>query len=153
LKYHRAVLIEESKGGMSYAPTTSEADRSGATDALEEATAILRALASPTRLRVYLLLRQGEACVCEIASELGLAENLVSHHLAALRRVGLARDRRDPTDARWVYYRLDPEALARVAHVLGALFDPETLGSRTPVCGPAAPIPMPRRAGRLSRPS
>ena len=115
---------------------------------LAETSAVLRALADPTRLRVYLLLRQGEACVCEIAAALELAENLVSHHLAALRRVGLARDRRDPGDARWVYYHLDERTLERLARTLGGLFDPATLGVRAPVCGPAAPIPIPRRALR-----
>ena len=120
-------------------------------DTLAETTTVLRALADPTRLRVYLLLRQGEACVCEIAAELSLAENLVSHHLAALRRVGLARDRRDPSDARWVYYHLDPETLARLARTLGGLFEPRTLGARAPSCGPAAPLATPRRTLRSAR--
>ena len=141
---------------MSPSPFSDEAAISSAAgDSLAETTAVLRALADPTRLRVYLLLRQGEACVCEMAAELGLAENLVSHHLAALRRVGLARDRRDPSDARWVYYHLDPETLARLASALGDLFDPQTLGARAPSCGPAAPLPTlrrtPRRAFRSAR--
>ena len=102
------------------------------------ALAALRALADPTRFRLYLMLRQGEACVCELAEGLGLAENLVSHHLKALRMVGLVRDRRDPADARWVYYQLDATTLATLFAALGALFDPQTLGTRTPTCGPAA---------------
>lgn len=136
---------------MPHAPIAPEAGAGSAGDTLTEITTALRALADPTRLRVYLLLRQGEACVCEIAAELGLAENLVSHHLAALRRARLARDRRDPSDARWVYYHLDRETLGRLAHTLGGLFDTETLGARAPVCGPAAPIPLPRRALRPAR--
>jgi DNA-binding transcriptional ArsR family regulator len=132
---------------MSTTPAPGEAAEA-ASDALVETTAVLRALAEPTRLRIYLLLRRGEACVCEIAAELGLAENLVSHHLAALRRIGLASDRRDTVDARWVYYHLDPETLARLARTFGDLFDSETLGVRAPTCGPAAPIPIPRRALR-----
>ena len=98
----------------------------------------LRVLADPTRLRIYLLLRQGEACVCELAAALGLAENLVSHHLSVLRRAGLTCDRRDASDARWVYYQLDAAALGALFAELGALFDPRTLGTRTPTCGPAA---------------
>ncbi len=131
---------------MSDSPTAPETGRVAPEGMLLETTAVLRALGDPTRLRVYLLLRRGEACVCEIAAELGLAENLVSHHLATLRRVGLARDRRDPSDARWVYYHLAPETLARLSRTLGDLFDPKTLGARTPTCGPAALLPMPRRS-------
>jgi ArsR family transcriptional regulator len=111
-----------------------------------EVLAVLRALADPTRLRIFLLLRQGEACVCELAGALDLAENLVSHHLRVLRRAGLVQDRRDPSDARWVYYQLDQPKLAQCATVVGGLFDPQ-VGTRTPTCGPAALL-MPRRAIR-----
>jgi len=121
---------------------------------VERVAAALRALADPTRFRLYLTLRQGEACVCELAEELGLAENLVSHHLKALRKVGLVHDRRDPSDARWVYYQLDATALATLFAALGALFDPQTLGARAPTCGPAAAphlvVPT-RRASRAGR--
>jgi ArsR family transcriptional regulator len=99
---------------------------------------VLRVLADPTRLRIFRLLRDGQACVCEIAAQLDLAENLVSHHLRALREAGLVHDRRDPSDARWVYYHLSTPALGRIRAELGALFDPFTLGVRTPTCGPAA---------------
>ena len=99
---------------------------------------ILRALADPTRLRIFRQLREGEACVCEIAAELDLAENLVSHHLRVFRKIGLVHDRRDPSDARWVYYHLSTPALSRISIELGAMFDPRTVGVRTPTCGPVA---------------
>lgn len=101
----------------------------------------LKVLSDPTRLRIFAFLRAGEACVCEIANELDLAENLVSHHLGVLRRHGVVRDRRDPSDARWVYYQLEPERLAQVAAMLRELFETSTLGARVPQCGPAASIP------------
>ena len=103
-----------------------------------DASALLRVVSDPTRLHIFLLLRDGETCVCELASTLGLAENLVSHHLGVLRRAGLVRDRRDPADARWVYYALDTVALSQCYEQVQAMFDPHTLGTRTPTCGPAA---------------
>ncbi|WIG59631.1 MAG: hypothetical protein OJF49_002378 [Ktedonobacterales bacterium] len=115
-------------------------------------TALLKALADPTRLRLYLLLRRGEACVCELAAELELAENLVSHHLGVLRRLGLVRDRRDTADARWVYYTLDTGTLRQLAAELGLLFNPDTIGTRTPTCGPAALL-TPQRATPRQRAS
>lgn len=101
---------------------------------------VLKVLADPTRLRIFTLLRGGEACVCEIAGALDLAENLVSHHLGVLRRTGLVRDRRDPSDARWVYYELDAATLDQYAPLVGALFESRTLGARIPQCGPAAAV-------------
>lgn len=55
-----------------------------------------RALGDPTRLTVALALRAGgELCVCDPAWITGRADNLVSHHLRALRAAGLADYRRD----------------------------------------------------------
>ena len=55
-----------------------------------------RALGDPTRLTVALALRaSGELCVCDLAWISERAENLVSHHLRALRAAGLADYRRD----------------------------------------------------------
>ena len=55
-----------------------------------------RALADPTRLTLALALREGgELCVCDLAWVLERAQNLVSHHLRALRAGGLVDYRRD----------------------------------------------------------
>jgi DNA-binding transcriptional ArsR family regulator len=55
-----------------------------------------RALADPTRLTVALALHEAqELCVCDLAWILERAQNLVSHHLRALRAEGLVDYRRD----------------------------------------------------------
>jgi DNA-binding transcriptional ArsR family regulator len=55
-----------------------------------------RALADPTRLTLALALREGgELCVCDLAWVLERAQNLVSHHLRALRMSGLVDYRRE----------------------------------------------------------
>jgi ArsR family transcriptional regulator, lead/cadmium/zinc/bismuth-responsive transcriptional repressor len=55
-----------------------------------------RAFGDPTRLTIALALREtDELCVCDLAWIVERAENLVSHHLRALRTAGLADYRRD----------------------------------------------------------
>ena len=55
-----------------------------------------RVLGDPTRLTVALALRDGdELCVCDLSWIVERAENLVSHHVRALRAAGLADYRRD----------------------------------------------------------
>jgi ArsR family transcriptional regulator, lead/cadmium/zinc/bismuth-responsive transcriptional repressor len=55
-----------------------------------------RALGDPTRLTIALALRDGgELCVCDLAWIVERAENLVSHHVRALRAAGLADYRRE----------------------------------------------------------
>jgi DNA-binding transcriptional ArsR family regulator len=64
------------------------------------------ALADPTRLMIAVALRGGEElCVCDLAWITGRAENLVGHHLRALRTAGLADSRRAGKIA---FYSLTP---------------------------------------------
>ena len=108
------------------------------TDVSAPLATFLKLLADPTRRRIFLLLLRGETCNCELTGLLGLPQNLISHHLRQLREAGLVRSRRDEHDARWIYYRTDPAALALVCRDFQALFSPELLGERTPRCGPTA---------------
>jgi ArsR family transcriptional regulator len=73
-------------------------------------TSLLRALASPHRLRIVHLLGERPREVNELARELELAQATVSQHLAAMRGVGLVDATRD---GRCVRYELaDAEILA-----------------------------------------
>lgn len=77
--------------------------------AAEAAAARAKALGDPTRLLLALALREGsELCVCDLAWIAGKADNLVSHHLRALRAAGLARSRRE---GKIVFYSLTGTAL------------------------------------------
>lgn len=72
-------------------------------------TSLLRALASPHRLRLVHVLGRGPFEVNELARETELPQAAVSQHLAALRAVGLVEATRD---GRYVRYRLtDPDIL------------------------------------------
>jgi ArsR family transcriptional regulator len=84
---------------------------------------LLKALADPTRLRIVGLLAQRELCVCDLERLLGVSQSMTSHHLGVLRRAGLLVQRREDRDARWVYYRLNPETTAAVVEQLASLLD------------------------------
>ena len=59
-------------------------------------TARARAFADPTRLMLAVALAEtDELCVCDLAWVAERAENLVSHHLRALRSAGIVSSRRD----------------------------------------------------------
>jgi ArsR family transcriptional regulator len=62
-----------------------------------------KALSDETRLRILVLLTQGELCVCDLMAVLQLPQSTVSRHLAYLRNAGLLTDRREGV---WMYYRL-----------------------------------------------
>ncbi len=73
---------------------------------LRETLRITKALADAQRLRILMLLRGGELCVCQIVEVLGLAPSTVSRHLSLLSAADLVVSRKD---GRWAYYRL-PDA-------------------------------------------
>lgn len=65
-------------------------------EAAQEAAERARAFSDPTRLTLAAALVEGkELCVCDLAWISGRAQNLVSHHLRALRAQGLVASRRD----------------------------------------------------------
>lgn len=85
----------------------------------DTAAARAKALGDPTRLLIALALRDGEElCVCDLAWIAGRAENLVGHHLRALRGAGLARSRRD---GKVVFYALTDTGRSLVdAHLVAS---------------------------------
>ncbi|HEX6444538.1 MAG TPA: metalloregulator ArsR/SmtB family transcription factor [Streptosporangiales bacterium] len=81
---------------------------------------LLKALADPVRLRLVSLIAchdGGEACVCELTGAFDLTAPTISHHLKVLRESGVIDAERRGT---WIYYRVNPDALARVTTLLGA---------------------------------
>lgn len=70
---------------------------------LNRAATMLKAAASPERLRLLECLREGEACVTGLAEHLGEAVTTTSNRLQLLAREGLVTRRREE---RHHYYRL-----------------------------------------------
>lgn len=89
--------------------------------AAQDAAERARALSDPTRLTLAAALREaGEAgeelCVCDLAWISARAQNLVSHHLRALKTRGLVRSRRS---GKLVMYSLTEDGLSLLSAVLG----------------------------------
>ena len=84
---------------------------------------VFKALGDPVRLRLISLIGArpgGEACVCDLTAAFDLTQPTISHHLKVLREAGLIDSERRGT---WVYYRLVPAALDRMADLLSAPTD------------------------------
>ena len=88
----------------------------------EEAAAglaqVFKALGDPVRLRLLSLIgahQGGEVCVCDLTTAFDLTQPTISHHLKVLREAGIITSERRGT---WVYYRLVPAALERMAALL-----------------------------------
>jgi DNA-binding transcriptional ArsR family regulator len=81
-----------------------------ASDAARQASSRFQALGDATRLTVALALRDApELCVCDLAWIVERSQNLVSHHLRALRAAGLVDYRRD---GKMAFYSLTEQGRA-----------------------------------------
>lgn len=63
----------------------------------------LQAFADPTRLRILVLLRHREMCVCDLVDVLKVPQPTASRHLARLRQAGLVTVRKEGF---WTFYSL-----------------------------------------------
>ena len=84
----------------------------------EELSALFKAVADPMRLRLLSLIAchdGGESCVCDLTAAFDVTAPTISYHLKILREAGLISAERRGT---WVYYRVNPQVMARMSAVL-----------------------------------
>jgi ArsR family transcriptional regulator len=84
----------------------------------EEQAKFVSVLLEPQRIKIIKLLRGGERCVCEIEQELGIPQNLVSHHLKVLREAGLVSARRE---GQFVHYSRVEDRILQLTQALTGL--------------------------------
>lgn len=70
---------------------------------VERASALLKAVADPTRLRILSALAATELCVCDLSIVTGVSESAASHQLRLLREHRLVTHRKE---GRVVFYKL-----------------------------------------------
>jgi DNA-binding transcriptional ArsR family regulator len=87
--------------------------------ASERAAALLKAMASPVRLRILCLLSEQEMSVGDIAERLQIREQATSQQLAQLRLLGLIKPRKE---AQHVYYRLASSEIERLLATLRDIY-------------------------------
>ena len=79
---------------------------------------LFKAVADPLRLRLLSLIAchaGGESCVCDLLDAFDVTAPSISYHLKILREAGLIGSERRGT---WVYYRVNPGVMERMAAVL-----------------------------------
>ncbi len=78
-------------------------------------SALLKIIAEENRLKILCVLKKGEQCACDIADDLGIPQNLASHHLKALKNEGLIDSRREGTR---IIYTMNTKAVTRFNSLL-----------------------------------
>ena len=83
-------------------------------------SAVLKALADPTRLEMVTILKDATepVCVCDFVATFGLSQPTVSHHMARLREAGLVESEKRGI---WAFYRLRRDLPAVTRRLIEAL--------------------------------
>ena len=88
---------------------------------------LLQALGDPVRLAIVRQLAdQPEVCACDFMNCCDVRQPTVSHHLRVLREAGVIESERRGT---WVFYRIRPDAAARLERLAGILSAAPSLGA------------------------
>jgi ArsR family transcriptional regulator, virulence genes transcriptional regulator len=74
-----------------------------------------KTFASPKRLEILCLLKEGEQTVSDITKKLGLSKANVSQHLSLMRMMGILKTRREGVS---IYYMLANKKLAKACSLM-----------------------------------
>jgi ArsR family transcriptional regulator len=96
----------------------------------------LRAVAEPNRLIILDLIMSGIQCNCNLGDSLNMKPNLISHHINILEDAGLIALKRDPIDARWVYYSINKMELEEFKKLMDEFFTSSRVKPKGQFCGP-----------------
>lgn len=78
----------------------------------------IKVIDEPNRLKILCLLKQGQRCVCDIFEPLNLSQNLVSHHLKALRDLRLIDSKKEGVKV--IYFR-NEKVIAKYNSLLNSI--------------------------------
>lgn len=86
----------------------------------EGTSALMKALADPTRLTMMASLWKAGApiCICDFTAGLGLSQPTISHHMSKLKEAGLVESEKRGI---WVYYQLRSKLAPTTRRVLAQL--------------------------------
>ncbi|NLA84393.1 MAG: winged helix-turn-helix transcriptional regulator [Clostridiales bacterium] len=78
----------------------------------------MKALSDETRLKIFLMLTDGELCACNILEEFNITQPTLSYHMKTLCESGLVKGRKDGI---WMKYSINEEALAAIKGLFNSI--------------------------------
>ena len=72
---------------------------------MEKVLSMFKAFSDPARIRIVMVLRSQELCLCNLQEILDLSPSTVSRHVSILKREGFVGSRKN---GKWTYFSLMP---------------------------------------------
>lgn len=77
---------------------------------------LFKALSDSNRLKILMMLSEGELCACRILEELSITQPTLSHHMGILCGCGLVNCRQE---GKWMHYSINPDKVQKIMELLG----------------------------------
>lgn len=81
---------------------------------IDRSTTFFKVISDINRIKILCTLSCKKICVCNLANELGLAQNLVSHHLKVLEKAGLLEKKKDGTK---IFYSIIDKEIKKINYL------------------------------------
>jgi len=81
---------------------------------IDALSAFFKMMGDPTRIKMMYLMSQGEVCVQDIASALGMTKSAISHQLSGLKDGRVVKSRREGKN---VFYSIDDDHVQAVLSI------------------------------------
>ena len=81
---------------------------------IDALSAFFKMMGDPTRIKMMYIMSQGELCVQDIASALGMTKSAISHQLSGLKDSKIVKSRRDGKN---VFYSIDDDHVQAVLSI------------------------------------
>jgi ArsR family transcriptional regulator len=85
---------------------------------IKSTTKIFKILSDMTRLRILMLLKRKELCVCQIMAILGISQPLISRNLSILNNAGFLDERKE---GKLVFYSIKKDLPSFIKRMLGII--------------------------------
>ncbi len=84
----------------------------------KEAANMFKALCDKSRVEILFLLKNGEACACDLLENLEISQSTLSHHMKILLKSEIVRERKSQ---KWSFYTINNEKLEDAKQLLDSL--------------------------------
>ena len=81
---------------------------------IDALSAFFKMMGDPTRIKMMCVMAQGEMCVQDIASALGMTKSAISHQLSGLKENKIVKSRREGKN---VFYSIDDDHVHTVLNI------------------------------------
>ena len=81
---------------------------------IDSLSGFFKMLGDPTRIKMMYIMANGEVCVQDIASALGVTKSAISHQLSGLKGNRIVKSRREGKN---VYYSIDDDHVSEVLNL------------------------------------